>query len=275
MKNILAVNATTAWLTQCIKIMGGGEPVTPRGQPTLELRQSTVYVDMRYPLVTCKPRKLSYSFAAAEALWILDGDNRVKTIAPYNANIAQFSDDGVIFNGAYGPRIQAQLDFVLAKLREDRNTRQAVLTIWESRPAPSKDTPCTVAMSFMIRDDQLHCQVFMRSSDVWLGLPYDIFNFTLVAALVTCMYNVGRMDSVELGELTITAASSHAYERDHTRIRECVTSGDDRPCHELPQEFVRVGDWQSIEASLIACRDKHDSQRAQAWVINPNVGITS
>lgn len=267
-------HASAAWLYQCAKILNTGCQVTPRGQLTLELRQSTVCVDMGFPLVVVPQRKLNYSFAAAEALWILNGDNRVETIAPYNPNIAQFSDDGVIFNGAYGPRIQSQLDFVIKKLLDDRDTRQAVLTIWTPKPLPSKDTPCTVAMAFMIRDDRLHCCVFMRSSDVWLGLPYDIFNFTLVAARVACQFNSFHVGvPVILGELQITAASSHAYNRDHTRIRECIMSGDNHRCRELPQVFIRVGDWSAIENSLLACRDKHESQWSQPWVINPNVKV--
>ncbi len=268
--NPLPTNATTAWLKQCAVILADGEEVSPRDQLTRELRTSTVHVDMRWPLVVCPARKLNYSFAAAEALWILDGDNRVETIAPYNPNIARFSDDGVIFNGAYGPRIQAQLDFVLERLRTDRDTRQAVLTIWQPCPPQSKDTPCTVAMAFSIRRDALHCAVFMRSSDVWLGLPYDIFNFTLVAALVACTYNE-RMDPVELGTLTVTAASSHAYERDWSRIKECLEDRTSVRCQKLPQSYIRSGAWSSIYDSLVACRDKHDSQRAQPWIIRPGI----
>lgn len=267
-----AGNATAVWLSQCYDILREGKKVVPRGQPTLELRTSTVCVDMNYPLVMCAARKLNYSFAAAEALWMMSGDNRVETIAPYNPNISQFSDDGVIFNGAYGPRIQSQMDFVITKLEEDRDTRQAVLTIWEPRPAPSKDTPCTVAMDFMIRDDELHCAVFMRSSDVWLGLPYDIFNFSMITTRLACQWNrSGMFEPVALGELTITAASSHAYERDHDRIRECISEGAAERCLPVPAECVYAGDWEAIEDSLIACRDKLDSQWDQSWVIRKGI----
>ena len=81
---------------------------------------------------------------AAEALWILSGDNKVETIAPYNKNIKQFSDDGIIFQGAYGPRIISQLDYVIESLRKDRESRQAVLTIWNPNPKPSIEELKTV-----------------------------------------------------------------------------------------------------------------------------------
>ena len=263
-------SATFAWLEQCSLILATGEYAIPRNIPILEVRQSTVTIDMSYPLVTCPARKLNYSFAAAEALWILNGDNRVETIAPYNPNIAQFSDDGVIFNGAYGPRIQSQINFVLEKLIEDRDTRQAVLTIWTPKPVKSKDTPCTVAMSFMIRKDKLHCQVFMRSSDIWLGLPYDMFNFTMVAAYVTCQYNnLTRDKRVSLGELSVTAASSHAYIQNCERIIECINDASSHDCNKLPTNFITESHWSWIYDCLISCRDKNESLNPESWIIRP------
>jgi thymidylate synthase len=98
----------------------------------------------------------------------LSGDDKVATISPYNGRIADFSDDGMKFFGAYGPKIIAQLPFILDKLRKDPMSRQAGLTIWrESRRSP-KDVPCTVAMFFSVRDGKLNNHVFMRSSDAWL-----------------------------------------------------------------------------------------------------------
>src|SRR3546814_5271713 len=70
--------------------------------------------------------------------------HRGSEIAPWNRHISQFSDDGVVFAGAYGPRINLQLDYVLNKLREDPDTRQAGLTIWRPNPQPSKDIPCKI-----------------------------------------------------------------------------------------------------------------------------------
>ena len=212
----MALNLNRAWRSALFNVLENGSEVSPRGQRTRELLHSPLVVDMQYPVLTVKSRELNYRFMAAEAYWILTGRNTVKDIAPYNKNISQFSDDGITFAGAYGPEIQRQLNFVVSKLAEDPDTRQAVLTIWKQNPPPSKDIPCTVAMSFMIRDGWLHCHTFMRSNDLWLGTPYDVFNFSMLSTLICARYNrsVKSIDQfIRPGFLYLTAASQHLYEQ--------------------------------------------------------------
>lgn len=196
-----------------------GTDVAPRGQPTLEMRQRTINVDMRYPVLRIPERKLSYQFLAAEAYWILSGDDRVATISPYNKHIEKFSDDGKVFFGAYGPKIKDQLGYVVDAIKNDIDTRQAGLTIWRENPSPSKDIPCTVAIFFNVRDHRLNCHVFMRSSDVWLGIPYDVFNFSMLSHLVCCQ--LGPAMRVSPGVLHLTAASSHLYKRNADEAEAC------------------------------------------------------
>lgn len=70
-------------------------------------------------------------------------------------------------------------------------------------------------MVFQIRDDLFNAHVFMRSSDVWLGLPYDIFSFTMIAEWVRLHHNLGSAAvRAGPGELFVTAASSHLYQED-------------------------------------------------------------
>lgn len=191
-----------------------GREVSPRGKLTREIPQHTVEVDMRRPVLTVPGRKLSYRFMAAEAFWILSGSNTVAGIAPWNKHIAEFSDDGETFFGAYGPKVIGQLDYVVRKLIEDKDTRQAGLTIWRENPPQTKDVPCTVAIFANIRDNKLNVHVFMRSSDVWLGLPYDVFNFSMIGHLICCRLNAHESTSVQIepGTLYLTAASSHMYQ---------------------------------------------------------------
>jgi thymidylate synthase len=211
------------WLNTLNDIMEHGITVKPRGQMTKELPQRTIVVDTRRPVLNIAERRLSYQFMAAEAYWILSGDDRVETIAPYNEVIEQFSDDGIRFFGAYGPKIVAQLPYILAKLVEDPDTRQAGLTIWRENPPPTKDMPCTVSIFFSIRDSRLNCHVFMRSSDAWLGIPYDVFNFSMLAHLVCAVFNGSRNAKFELtpGLLYLTAASSHLYLQNKGEVEVC------------------------------------------------------
>lgn len=208
------MNVNSVWLYLIENILSNGSIVSPRGKKTLELRQKTLRVDMRKPLLTVPGRGLSVKGAMAEAYWICTGDDLLANIEPYLPRMKEFSDNGVTLYGAYGPRIEQQLQHVVASLLADPDTRQATLTTWRPNPPKTKDVPCTVAMDFKLRDGKLNMHVFMRSSDAWLGVPYDVFSFSMVAHLICCKLNGWRPGAtpIEPGTLYLTAASSHLYE---------------------------------------------------------------
>lgn len=209
--------ATDAWIANLRSVMQGSL-VRPRGKATRELLGFSSSFPMDYPIVTTPERNLGYRFMAAEAAWILSGDNRVRTIAPYSKAISQFSDDGIEFFGAYGPRVLDQLEYVIETLRQDPDSRQAVMSIWRNNPPKTKDVPCTVAIQWLIRDGKLHCFDTMRSSDLWLGWPYDVVNFTMISAYIAITLKI------PLGNLTLTAGSQHVYERDWEAVEKILSN---------------------------------------------------
>jgi thymidylate synthase len=222
----IAQSATREWLDMINNLLDNGLYAAPRGQNILELLAAQITIDMEYPVVSTAARKLGYKFMAAEAYWILTGDDRVETIAPYSKAIANFSDNGVTFDGAYGPMIQAQFDYIIETLVKDPDSRQAVMTIWRPSPAPSKDIPCTVSVQFLIRDGFLHVIDTMRSSDIWLGVPYDLFNFTMLAVQVGLALR-DRGLRVQLGALTLQAGSQHLYVRNAEEANKVLVDDAD------------------------------------------------
>lgn len=232
------------WLDLLHMVMATGKDVSPRGMLTRELMQYTIQVNMRKPVLTVPLRKINYKFMAAEAYWILTGDNRVETIAPYNKNIANFSDDGETFFGAYGPKIVDQIPYVVNKLMADPDSRQAGLIIWRESPPQTKDVPCTVAIFFNIRTKDgkryLNANVFMRSNDVWLGTPYDVFNFCMLGHFVCGYLNkmngiVGSVDAILPGKLFLTAASMHLYDSNWEDANICIRSARTRIQPDTPE----------------------------------------
>jgi thymidylate synthase len=169
--------------------------------------------DMGYPIVTCKPNT-SWIYMAAEAIWILSGENSLFYSQEIQRIQAPYSDDGKKLSGAYGPSFQSQLPYILDLFARDINTRQAVLTIWKRSPKPSKDIPCTVALQWLIRNNKLHCIVTMRSSDVGMGLPYDMFSFACMSA------EIASKLGVELGICYITAGSRHIYDNQIATLKD-------------------------------------------------------
>ena len=214
------LSTNSQWLQTIETCLTQGTIASPRGKRIKELIGYQTSIPMEWPVLTVKERKLGYKFMAAEAAWILSGDNRVNSIAPYSKAISNFSDDGYFFNGAYGPMIRDQMHSVIAALNDDPDTRQAVLTIWRPNSAKSKDIPCTVSVQFLIRDGLLHVVDTMRSSDLWLGWPYDVFNFSMLARYVICHLK----HKPELGSLILQAGSMHLYEEQWT-LAELIVRG--------------------------------------------------
>lgn len=199
-----------------------GVGVGPRGMPTLEvvgLQSAWIMAD---PVIKSVRRKLGYRYMAAEAAWVLSGDNRLSSIGPYSSIIDKFSDDGVRFFGAYGPRVVDQLRHVVQELKRDPDSRRAVINLWRDNPPESRDVPCTLSLQFLIRRHTIHCVSTMRSNDVWLGTPYDVFTFSQVAAAVAIELRPMRL---QLGTLIHTAGSHHVYERDLPRAHDVLSAG--------------------------------------------------
>ena len=184
-------------------IIASGKCVSPRELKTYEIHPCLI--ELTHP----KERTLqvlgrweNLGFSLMEALWILNGQEDVATMEYWVPHIKTFSDDGVIFNAPYGERLRHygpvadrgdikmkyidQFEAVYRKLKDDPDTRQAVMMIWN--PAMdnmySRDIPCTNWLHFLIRDGKLDLTVVMRGNDILWGTPYNIFNFTLIQEIV-------------------------------------------------------------------------------------------
>jgi thymidylate synthase len=219
------VDVDRSWYRDLDYVFNFGAVTKPRG---MLIRESIAYksiIDMKSPIIMNRRRKLGYKFMAAEAAWILSGDDRLESIKPYSKDIEKFSDDGVAFFGAYGPKIINQISSVRDTLISDRDSRQAVLTIWRQNPPPSKDIPCTIALQWLIRNNVIHCVASMRSSDLWLGHPYDIFNFSAVSFYLMLLINQRTEDKIlDLGLLHLTAGSKHIYDRNMEDVSDILSS---------------------------------------------------
>jgi len=201
-----------------------GDEVSPRGQLSHELIQNNEAFNMESPIITIEERGLDYQFMAAEAYWILTGQRHLDEFV--KKNLIKYSDDGETMYGAYGPPFVAQVDGVVSKLLADPDTRQAVISIWRPNPDNSKDIPCTVGMQFLLRNGRIHTNVWMRSQDVWLGLPYDLFTFTMMTAMIRARIN-SHLEEMHpkytLGFINITAGSRHLYNR-HVEVSQDLSA---------------------------------------------------
>ena len=254
------------WVGLVEKILGEGLEVKPRGLLTYEILSNKTVVDMKRSILTIPHRKLNYRFMFGEAWWILSGSNRVSDITQYLKNIGNYSDDGLTFRGAYGPKIIDQLDYVISQLSYDKSSRQAVLNIWKENPRNTKDYPCTLNMQWVIRDKKLHCITNMRSSDVWFGWNYDVFNFSMISLYVLIALKTKYNMDISLGDLHLSAGSQHLYSN-HFEDAGCII--EDSPTNVSPIVF-NANDFDHPKELVKVLKQLADAHR-HSDEYNPNI----
>lgn len=172
-------------------------------------------------IVSNPVRKMPMRYAVGELAWYLSGSNKVKDISRFAKKWVEISDDGETNNSAYGYRIFSKFGFdqwehVKALLKKDPNSRQAVIHIKDANNSPTKDVPCTVYLQFFIREGKLNLSVHMRSNDIWMGVPYDMFSFCFLQIMMAMELGV------EIGQYTHYAGSLHLYKRDYETAKRNI-----------------------------------------------------
>lgn len=179
----------------------------------------TVIKDPTRCIIKNKIRKMPMRYAIGELLWYLSGNNKLSAIQKFTKAWDRMSDDGEHVNSNYGYCLMHKFGFnqieqALIQLHDNPNSRQVVLHIKEARSlinSPTKDLNCTVCLQLFIRDGKLYMTTYMRSNDLWMGFPYDVFQFTCLQTLLAMELDV------ELGTYTHVAGSLHLYERDYLK----------------------------------------------------------
>ena len=167
-------------------------------------------------------RKMPIRYAIGELLWYNSRNTNAKSIAPFSKFWQKIAEPDGTVNSNYGFCIHDKFGFdqwemVKDILRQNPNSRQAVIHIKEPRNLienPTKDLNCTMTLQFILRDNKLDMITTMRSNDIWLGLPYDVFNFT-------CMQIQMAMElNVDVGVYYHNVGSLHLYKKDVEKLRK-------------------------------------------------------
>ncbi|MES5159780.1 thymidylate synthase [Lactobacillus iners] len=203
------------YINLCKRLLKDGKSVSPRKMNTHEILDiSFVLSDPHSSLLNLSSRNLSWSYAHGEFLWYLNGERKLKPIQFYSKKMKDFSDDGLTLLGAYGPKLKANIPKIVDLLKKDKFSRRAVIELFDNylNLTDSKDIPCTLTLHFIVRNNQLHLFVNMRSNDFYLGLPYDVFSFTLIQLLVAKKLNI------EVGNYHHHVDSLHYYNYDRQHM---------------------------------------------------------
>lgn len=225
------------------KVLDHGVKVTARQQVTRDLGHTTIVLQSPYDALPIGlGRNLDPRIAAVEAVQLIGGfadETMVTRVAP---NLMKYANKGIL-HGSYGRRIGHQLQTALRKIENDYETRQAVITLWDpwlDNILAMNDYPCTVGMQLRVVNDELCMNVVMRSNDVWLGLPYDMFQFTQL------QITAARVLGILPGLYHHTAFSLHLYDRDVEAAQKFLDFVPPETAHHLrpyqPEGLGRDGD---------------------------------
>lgn len=198
--------------------------------------------------------------ALGELLWYLSKTNDLSFIEYYISKYRENSDDGNTIHGGYGPRLFNmhgeinQVETVIELLKERPNTRRAVIQIVDAKDLKKqyKDIPCTCTLQFAIREKKLNMFTSMRSNDAFIGLPHDIFCFTMLQEIIA------RSVGVELGTYNHSVGSLHLYEEQLKQSEEYLAEGYQST--KISMNSMPTGDpWTSIATLLKTENDIRNS----------------
>ncbi|MDB5438942.1 MAG: thymidylate synthase [Caulobacteraceae bacterium] len=187
------------------------------GTGTLGLfgRQIRFDLSQGFPLLTTK--KVHFRSVAIELLWFLRGDTNVRWLQEHGVSIwDEWADPEGELGPVYGKQWRSwtapdgrgidQIARVLDSIRTNPNSRRHIVTAWN--PAEVDDMalpPCHCLFQFHVADGRLSCQLYQRSADVFLGVPFNIASY----ALLTLM--MAKATGLQPGDFVHTFGDLHLY----------------------------------------------------------------
>lgn len=199
--------------------------------------------------------------ALGELLWYLSKKDNLSFIRYYISAYDNESEDGNSIYGAYGPRLFNwrkrkywylfnksinQVDNIICLLRERPSSRRAVIQLFDGLDLCKhhREIPCTCTLQFLLRDGRLNLNVNMRSNDAFIGLPHDVFAFTMLQEIIAKTLNV------EVGSYYHVVGSLHLYETHIEKVSNYLKEGVQSTKNAMPA-MPEIDPWGSINQVMI------------------------
>jgi thymidylate synthase len=168
-----------------------------------------------FPLLTTK--KLHLKSIVYELLWFLAGDTNIKYLNKHGVHIwDEWADKRGELGPVYGQQWRSwptkdgrtidQISHVIDLIKSNPDSRRLIVTAWNPADVDKMALPpCHCLFQFYVANGRLSCQLYQRSADVFLGVPFNIASY----ALLTLM--VARVTGLQAGEFILTLGDAHLY----------------------------------------------------------------
>jgi thymidylate synthase len=175
-----------------------------------------------FPLVTTK--KVHLKSIIHELLWFINGDTNIKYLKDNGVGIwDEWADENGDLGPVYGKQWRSwttpdgkvidQLKEVIETLKKSPDSRRIIVSAWNvGELSQMALMPCHALFQFYVADNKLSCQLYQRSADVFLGVPFNIASY----ALLTMM--IAQVCDLELGDFIWTGGDTHIYSNHYEQV---------------------------------------------------------
>ena len=197
---------------------------TGTGTRSLFARQLRYDLSAGFPLITTK--RVHFRSVAYELLWFLRGESNVRWLQEHGVTIwDEWADADGELGPVYGVQWRSwptpdgrhidQIASLLDQLRANPDSRRLIVSAWnvgelEKMALP----PCHAFFQFYVADGRLSCQLYQRSADLFLGVPFNIASYALLTHLIAAQVGLG------VGEFIWTGGDCHIYDNHVDQVRE-------------------------------------------------------
>ncbi|MGL9769698.1 MAG: thymidylate synthase [Sodalis sp. (in: enterobacteria)] len=230
------------YLDLMYKVYAQGTPKTDRtGTGTLSIFGHQMRFDLRrgFPLVTTK--RCHLRSIIHELLWFLNGDTNIAYLQQNNVSIwDKWADKNGNLGPVYGRQWRAwdtsdgrqinQLAEVVRQLKQDPNSRRIIVSSWNVGELDKMAlAPCHALFQFYVAKNTLSCQLYQRSCDIFLGLPFNIASYALL------VHMLAQQCDLQIGDFVWTGGDTHLY-NNHFKQAALQLTRDPR---RLPQLLIK------------------------------------
>lgn len=212
---------------------------TGTGTTSVFGRQLRFDLSSSFPLITTK--RVHFKSVALELLWFLRGDSNATWLQERGVRIwNEWADENGDLGPVYGVQWRSwptpegghidQISELMTSLRENPDSRRHIVSAWNVAELSNMALPpCHLLFQFYVAEGKLSCQLYQRSADMFLGVPFNIASYSLLTSMIAQQLHL------EPGEFIWTGGDCHIYDNHREQVHEQLS----RTAYPAPQ--LRIG----------------------------------
>lgn len=209
------------------EVLEHGTPKSDRtGTGTRSLFGRQIRFDLAhgFPLITTK--RVHFKSVAVELLWFLRGESNIGYLKEHGVSIwDEWADENGELGPVYGVQWRSwptpsgehidQIQLVIDQIKNNPDSRRIIVSAWNPADIPEMAlAPCHAFFQFYVADGKLSCQLYQRSADMFLGVPFNIASYALLTHMIAAQ------TGLEVGEFVWTGGDCHIYDNHIEQVTE-------------------------------------------------------